>query len=180
MDRLNSVMVKVYKCDAEPKQMHEWVNKTIFSTEVLIPKSQGQDSACPWTAFLFFLVFMTLPSTYKFKQALVKVPCPWPLAPSGQGLSWSCLASLWSRTCIALESPPPHTCSNLFNLDLTVQGPQDIFKLVQLGPHCTGNPLDIFKLVHYEAYTVYKWAVGIFLECFLVVFFQIAIRYSQQ
>ena len=28
---------------------------------------------------------------------------------------------------------------------------------------------DIFKLVHYEAYQVGKWEVGILLECFLVI-----------
>ena len=119
-------MVKVYKCDAEPKQMHEWVNKTIFSTEVLIPKSQGQDSACPWTAFLF-LVFMTLPSTYKFKQALVKAPYPWPLAPSGQGLPWSCpgLPLVKDLHCLGV-TPSPH-----------------MFKHVQLGSHCTGTPRHI-------------------------------------
>ena len=49
--------------------------------------------------------------------------------------------------------------------------PLDMFKLVQLGPHCTGTPplpQDIFKLVHYDAHTVGKLAVGILLEYFLV------------
>ena len=38
--------------------------------------------------------------------------------------------------------PLVQTCSNLFNLDLTVQGPlsPDMFKLVQPGPHSTGPP----------------------------------------
>ena len=64
-------------------------------------------------------------------------------------------------------------------LDLTTPG---MFKRVQLGPHCTGKPptppsvhgppalappLDMFKLVHYEAGMIGKWAVGILLECFL-------------
>ena len=169
-------MVKVYKCDAEPKQMHEWVNKTIFSTEVLIPKSQGQDSACPWTAFLF-LVFMTLPSTYKFKQALVKAPYPWP--PLDKDFPGLALASLWSRTCIALESPPPHTCSNLFNLDLTVQGPPDIFKLVQLGPHCTGTPWTFSNLFIMKHIQFTSGRLASFWNAFLL-FFLIAIRYSQQ
>ena len=36
-------------------------------------------------------------------------------------------------------------------------------------PDSTGHqPPDIFKLVHYEARTVDKWAVSILLECFLV------------
>ena len=47
-----------------------------------------------------------------------------------------------------------------------VQGPPDMFKPVQLGPHCTPPP-DIFKLIHYEVRTVGKWAVGILLECLL-------------
>ena len=43
--------------------------------------------------------------------------------------------------------------------------PRDMFKLVQLGPHWTGPP-DKFKL---ETCMVVKWAVGILLECFLVL-----------
>ena len=114
---------------------------------------------------------MTLPSTYKFKQALVKAPGPWLLALSGQGLPWPCpgLPLVKDLHCLGV-TPSPH-----------------MFKLVQLGSHCTGtprhiqtcstwtslyrDPLDIFKLVHYEPCTVYKWAVGISLECFLVVVF---------
>ena len=46
----------------------------------------------------------------------------------------------------------PRTYSNLFNLDLTIQGPPDMF-----------------KLVHYEAHTVCKRVVSILLECFLVL-----------
>ena len=41
--------------------------------------------------------------------------------------------------------------------DLTVQNPPpepDMFKLVQLGPHCTRTPPHMFKLVYYEARTV--------------------------
>ena len=74
-------------------------------------------------------------------------------------------------------------------LDLTTQGPlgplcppsctgtpwpwprPDMFKLVQLRPHCTGIPLDMFKLVHYEAHMVGKWVVGILLECFLLTMY---------
>ena len=78
----------------------------------------------------------------------------WPWLPLDKDFPGLALASLWSRTCIALESPPPQTCSNLFNLDLIVQG-----------------SLGIFKLAHYEACTVYKWAIGISLECFLLAFF---------
>ena len=50
--------------------------------------------------------------------------------------------------CTGFQSP----CSNLFNLDLTVQDP--------LSP-----PLDTFKLVHYEAWAVDKRAVYIRLKC---------------
>ena len=46
----------------------------------------------------------------------------------------------------------PWTYSNLFNLELTVQG----------------HPPVIYKLVRYEASTVGKRTVGILLECFLV------------
>ena len=54
-----------------------------------------------------------------------------------------------------------------------VQGPpsRDMFKLVQLGPHCTGTPplffppTDLFKLVHQ---TVGKRAIVIPLQNFLV------------
>ena len=57
---------------------------------------------------------------------------------------------------------------NLFNLDLTVQGPPN--KLFKLGPQCAGTPvLDMFKLFHYETCTVVKLDAGILLECFLVV-----------
>ena len=48
---------------------------------------------------------------------------------------------------------PRLTCSNLFYLDLIVQ-----------GPHLP----DMFKLVYYEAHPVGKRAVDILLECFLV------------
>ena len=150
--------------------MHEWVNKTIFSTEVLIPKSQGQDSACPWTAFLF-LVLMTLPSTYKFKQALVKAPYPWPLAPSGQGLPWSCPGLPLVKDLHCLGVTPPHTCSNLFNLDLTVQGPPDIFKLVQLGPHCTGTPWTFSNLFIMKHIQFTSGRLASFWNAFLLCFF---------
>ena len=60
-----------------------------------------------------------------------------------------------------------------------VQDPQSLFwaclwgmfKLVELGPHCTctPSPRPFLKLVHYEAHTVGKLAVGILLECFLVL-----------
>ena len=44
-----------------------------------------------------------------------------------------------------------------------------MFKLVQLGPHCTGTlPSNLFKLVHYKVSTVDKRVVGILMECFLV------------
>ena len=53
-------------------------------------------------------------------------------------------------------------------LDLTIQGPTRPLGLVQLGPHCTGIPQDMFKLIHYETCTFGNWAVGILLECFPV------------
>ena len=61
-------------------------------------------------------------------------------------------------------------------LDLIIQASHtDMFKLVQLGPHCTGIspppfpcPQYMFKPVHYEAHTVGKRAVDILLECFIV------------
>ena len=45
------------------------------------------------------------------------------------------------------------TCSNLFKLDLTVQPPP---------------PMDMFKLIHYEACMIGKRVVCSLLECFLV------------
>ena len=53
--------------------------------------------------------------------------------------------------CTGSQSPS-QTCSHLFNLDLTVQGPP--------------SP-DIFKLVQYEACRVSKRLADILLECFL-------------
>ena len=44
-----------------------------------------------------------------------------------------------------------------------------MFRPVRLGLHSTAPP-DIFKFTHYEARAVGKRAVGIPLECFLVVF----------
>ena len=67
-------------------------------------------------------------------------------------------------TLLYTETPPPKT------RDLTVQGPLDTFKLVQLRHHCTETPPppNLFKLVHYETRTADKWAACILLECFLV------------
>ena len=62
------------------------------------------------------------------------------------------------QTCLTWTSlhrdPPPRTFSNLFKLDLTVQGPR-------------ASP-DMFKLIHYEACMVGNRAVSILPECFLV------------
>ena len=55
----------------------------------------------------------------------------------------------WSQSL----TPPTPTCSNLFNLVLTVQG----------------LPQNIFKLDQYKAGKVGKLAVGILLECFLII-----------
>ena len=38
-----------------------------------------------------------------------------------------------------------------------------------LAPCLYRDPLDIFKLVHYQAWTVRKWVVGIRLKCLLLV-----------
>ena len=70
------------------------------------------------------------------------------------------------------RAPTAKKCSNLFNLDLTVQGPPDMIKLVQLGPHLTTpyptpDP-QTFKFVGYEARMVSIWAVDILLEWFFV------------
>ena len=80
------------------------------------------------------------------------------------------------------------TCSNLFNLDFTVQGSpaQDMFKLVQLGTsQYRGNPglvqicstwialykdfLDMFTLRYCVVHTVGKRAVDNQLKCLLVL-----------
>ena len=44
--------------------------------------------------------------------------------------------------------------------------PRDMFKLVQLGPHCTGPLPNVFKFVQYEACMVGKRAAGILLAGF--------------
>ena len=72
----------------------------------------------------------------------------------------------------------PQTCSNLFHLDLNIQGSPDMFKHAQLvnldftvqGPphHHHHRHQYIFKLFHYKTRMVGKWLVGILLEYFLV------------
>ena len=57
-------------------------------------------------------------------------------------------------------------CSDLFNLDLAVQPPPPTLELTPLT----------FKLVHYEAHAVGKRAVGMLLECFLILFVKIKTR----
>ena len=57
-------------------------------------------------------------------------------------------------------------CSDLFNLDLAVQPPPPTLALTPL----------MFKLFHYEAHAVGKRAVGIILECFLILFVRIKTR----
>ena len=65
-------------------------------------------------------------------------------------------------------------------LNLTIQeppwsqppgpAPPGIFKLVQLGPHCTETPApDMFKPVYFETRMVGMRAVGILVECFFVI-----------
>ena len=56
------------------------------------------------------------------------------------------------------DPPPP----DMFNLDLTVQGPPTI-PVYRYTP--APALLDSFKLVHYEACTVAKQVVGIIMEC---------------
>ena len=51
---------------------------------------------------------------------------------------------------------PPLTCSNLLNLDLTLQQP----------PPSPSPPPRTF--VHYKKCTIGKWTVGILLQCFLI------------
>ena len=51
-------------------------------------------------------------------------------------------------------------------LDFTAQEP--ILFPYTLESRCTGTLLDMFELVHYEAHTVGKRAVGILLKCLLV------------
>ena len=71
--------------------------------------------------------------------------------------------------------PWPLTCSNLFKLDVTVQG-YPLSGHVQLGPHHTGTPphptnthTDMLILVHYEARTVNQRVIAIWLKCLLVL-----------
>ena len=57
----------------------------------------------------------------------------------------------WHPLYRTLAQPPLQTCSNMFKLDLNVQGPPDLFKLVQLGIHCTGTPFpNKFRRIPYE------------------------------
>ena len=70
------------------------------------------------------------------------------LSTGTAGPMWPLLMMHWTSP----NRDSPKTCSNLFNMDLTVQG-----------------LLDMFKLAHCGARTVGKWAVDILLECFLVL-----------
>ena len=67
--------------------------------------------------------------------------------------------------------PPPPYRGLVLRPHPYVQGISslDMFKLVQLGPHCTrATPSpEMFKFVHFEALTVRKWAVAIRLKCLL-------------
>ena len=95
---------------------------------------------------------------------------PWPQPSFSQGPSPGSL--IHGALCIGPGNGPldmfkliqlephctgPWTCSNLFNLDLTVQGPAHL------------PPQDMIKLVHYGARTVGKWAVGIRLKFLLLI-----------
>ena len=76
-----------------------------------------------------------------------------------EGNVFSLLAFLFSGQGLTVQNVfepgiPFQTCSNLFYLDLTIQG---------------SLPLDMFKLLHYKARTIGKRVGGIQLECFLVV-----------
>ena len=74
-------------------------------------------------------------------------------------------------------TPLPKTCSNLFDVDLSIQGPP--FSHFQTCLTWTLPPMvhpalpspDMFKLVHYVARTVGKRAVGICLNGFLYLLF---------
>ena len=77
-----------------------------------------------------------------YREGSLAGPCP-PLPP------YSALALapfLYKARALHRASPPrPPVYRTL--------APLDMFKLVQLGPHCTGTslPPDMFKLVHFEA-----------------------------
>ena len=86
-------------------------------------------------------------------------------------------------TSVPEQGPGPHFTGSW--LYLYRAPPLDMFKLVQLGPHCTGTPPfrasphpsvqppphpTQFRLVHCEARTVGKWAVSIRLKCLLTDF----------
>ena len=70
---------------------------------------------------------------------------------------------------MVVASATLRTFSDMFNLDLAVQGPDshpDMLKLVQPGSHRPGLPLPaMFKPVQYEWRTVSEWVVGILLKC---------------
>ena len=67
---------------------------------------------------------------------------------------------------------PSSICSNLFNLDLTVQGPpypSSLPPLLYRDPLVPALPPDMLKPVYYGEYTVRKQEVGILLESFLLL-----------
>ena len=99
-----------------------------------------------------FCSFLLLPTANRVTKVMFSVV---PVYPRG----FPC-AGIWSPLCTA-----PWPCLQ----------PRYIFKLVQLGPHCTGLP-DTFKLAHYEIQTVRKRAVGIRLKYLL---FTLCIHYKR-
>ena len=81
-----------------------------------------------------------------------------PTQGPGLPLHWASIPPLPLDTAL-VPVPPPQTCSNLFNLDLSVHGPTPL------------PSVDTFKRVHFKAQTVRKWAVGIRTKCLLVYSF---------
>ena len=108
---------------------------------------------------------MFVPKTYLFaKISSAVVICYW-LHRSRQCFQ-SCVL-----VCLSVHGVVYHKGSMAINTHCTEPCPPlyralplDMFKLVQIGPHCTGTP---FKTVHNIVRTVGRWAVGIWM-CLLV------------
>ena len=86
-----------------------------------------------------------------------------------QGSRWKVMLSVMCvcQSVCSQRGIPPYKA--LVDLYLALEA-LDMLKLIQFGPDCIGTPQDTFKLVHYEAPTVGKRAVGIRLEYFLVLY----------
>ena len=84
----------------------------------------------------------------------------------------SCVTITHDALELTTQGPPPpsaaHPPTEILLVPATAS--PDMFKLLQLGLHCTGSlpSQGMFKLFHYEAHTVGRRVVDILLECFLV------------